>query len=235
MQHRKCESCCKFSYVSPDGEMGFPGEVQVSVTFAAGQRHTNQIQSICFQNHTTFADKPHVLESSGNFRSPSILEHRVRAPKLAYYQLVNNGQIPEGGPAPVEGTPFDFKEWHTFGERIKACGGVAGHEGYDHCYVVPQDGATGSDIMIVCATTHVLKHRSSIRTDNECLHRPPRMPAIHREFVEGGSPHLQYAAFCLETQAFPDAVHQYPEQVMLHPGEVFESVTDIILGCYEFK
>ena len=49
-------------------------------------------------------------------------------------------------------------------------------------------------------------------------------------FIEGESPHLQYAAFCLETQAFPDAVHQFPEQVLLQQGQVHETVTEHYFG-----
>jgi aldose 1-epimerase len=228
----------KFSYVSPDGEMGYPGEVRVAVTFSLLDKGlriqyeatTSKTTPVALTNHTYW-------NLSGNFRSPTILGHRLHAPNLAFYLPVNDVQIPVGGPAPVEGTPFDFTEWRVVGERLKACGGDAGYEGYDHCYVVPQakgncgssgdgggDGGDGG--LAVVADVHDPSSGRTMRVMSD----QPGCQLYTGNFIEGESPHVQHAALCLETQAFPDAVHQQPEQVLLKPGEVLQTVTEHYFG-----
>ena len=228
----------KFSYVSPHGEMGYPGEVRAAVTFSLLDRGlrisyeatTSKTTPIALTNHTYW-------NLSGNLKSPTILGHSIHAPNLTSYMPVNDVQIPAGGPAPVEGTPFDFKERHLVGERLKACGGNIGYEGYDHCYVVPQaksgggvdreatDGG-GGDALTLVAEVHDPKSGRTMRVMTD----QPGCQLYTGNFIEGEPPHVQYAALCLETQAFPDAVHQQPEQVLLKPGEVLRTVTEHYFG-----
>lgn len=214
----------KFSYISSDGEMGYPGEVCASVTFSLFERGlrivyeatTTKTTPISLTNHTYW-------NLSGNFSSPTILDHRVCAPNLTSYLPVNSVQIPTGEMASVDGTPFDFREWHSVGQRLKACGGAIGYEGYDHCYIVPQNPTHG---LVAVALVHdpISKRSMQVFTDQ------PGCQLYTGNYIEGVVPHVQYAALCLETQAFPDAVNQHPDQVLLKPESQYRSVTEHHFG-----
>jgi aldose 1-epimerase len=130
----------RLARVSPDGEQGYPGRLDAEVTYTlAGSElvvdyaaRTDRPTPVCLTQHTYFnlsADP-----------ARDVLEHRLQL-SAARYTPVDEGLIPTGELAPVEGTAFDFRAPAAIGARIgDADPQLARGAGYDHNYVLPADG-----------------------------------------------------------------------------------------------
>jgi aldose 1-epimerase len=125
------------------------------------------------------------------------------------YTPVDGGMIPTGDIASVKGTPFDFTKPTRIGERIKQLKPNPG--GYDHNYVL--DGPAGLLKLAARVQDPVSGRKMEVRTTE---------PGV--QFFTAN--HLNHTALCLETQHFPDSVHQpkFPSTI-LRPGETFRSTT----------
>jgi aldose 1-epimerase len=137
--------------------------------------------------------------------------------------LTDADQIPTGELAPVEGTPFDFREAHPVGVRLRSSHPqlVVAH-GYDHNFVLRGEG-------LRAAAT--LRDPGSGRT-LEVLTDQPGLQLYTANFLDGrhvgteGTTYRQGDGIALETQHFPDSPHHpgFPSTV-LRPGEPFTSTT----------
>jgi aldose 1-epimerase len=216
-------SVLSFSRVSPDNEEGYPGAMDVSVTYTL----TDQNELIISYEAKT--DKPTVLNLTNhayfNLKGedkPDILNHELKIHADSY--TVNDAElIPTGKIAKVEGTPLDFRNWHKIGERIRQLDSKP--QGYDNNFVLPAN----KDKSLALAA-EVFEPESgrymAVYTDE------PAIQFYSSNFLNGsvigknGKPSSQYGAFCLETQHFPDSPNhaEFPSTV-LRPGETFKSKT----------
>ncbi len=216
-------------YRSEDGEEGYPGNLDVTVTFTLTRDNglridytgvTDKATPVALTNHSYFN-----LAGEGE---RTVLGH-VATFNASRYTPVNPGLIPTGELAPVTDTPFDFLAPHTIGERIERANEqlrFAG--GYDHNFVLDADGR-----LALAAT--VLEPQSG--RELEVLTTEPGMQFYSGNFLDGslqgknGHAYEKRSGFCLETQHFPDSVNQpgFPSTI-LRPGETYRSTT-----VYRFK
>ncbi|MCF3649903.1 aldose epimerase family protein [Synoicihabitans lomoniglobus] len=216
----------EMKHFSPDGHMGYPGNVSVTVIYRLLADNTLEVE---FAGETD-APTPlnltqHTYFNLGGPAAKPIVDHMVQI-AAARYLAVDAGLIPEGPPAPVAATPFDFTAPHAVGERINEPGDqLARGEGYDHCWAL--DGVGGE--MHPCAVAHdpASGRRLEVTTTEPGVqfytgnHLPPE-----GEPGKSGVRYLPRTGFCLETQRFPDSPNRpdFPDTVAL-PGKPWRSRT----------
>lgn len=211
----------KLTYLSKDMEEGFPGNLAVTVVYTLtdagelGIRYEATTDKATVLNLTNHAYWNLKGEGQGD-----ILEHvlRLEADRITAVDSAAN-LIPTGGIAPVAGTPFDFTAPHAIGERIAQVEG-----GYDHNFVLRSGGGT----MALAARVEEPKSGRvmEVWTDQ------PGIQLYTGNFLDGtvvgkgGQAYQKHAAFCLETQHFPDSPNQpgFPSTA-LRPGEVYRTAS----------
>lgn len=217
----------RLRYRSADGEAGYPGNLDATVTYTVTAANTLRIA------YTASTDRPtpvaltnHAYFNLAGEGSGPVLDHilTVHAPD---YTPVDQGMIPTGSIAPVTGTPFDFLVPQPIGARIDARHEqlrIAG--GYDHNFVLARGGST----RLAPAAT-VLEPTSGRQLD--VWTTEPGIQFYSGNFLDGslvgksGRPYALRHGFCLETQGFPDAPNQpsFPS-VILRPGATLHSTTE---------
>jgi aldose 1-epimerase len=215
------------SYVSEDGEEGYPGrlDAEVTVTLTNG----NELR-FGYQVNT---DAPTVVNLShhgywnlSGHDSGSILGHELEL-RASRYTPVDDGLIPTGELRHVEGTPFDFRTQTRIGERIDADDEqLRLGRGYDHNFVL--DDWTGDGALRLAA--RLLGPDSGLAL--EVLTTEPGLQLYSGNFLDGsdvgkgGAVYGHRTGLCLETQHFPDSPNrpEFPSTV-LRPGEKYESET----------
>jgi aldose 1-epimerase len=158
----------------------------------------------------------------------TVLDHELHI-NADRYTPVDATLIPTGELAPVEGTPFDFRQATAIGARI-----TANHEqikiggGYDHNFVL--NGAAGEIRLAARAFDPSSGRMLEVHTTE------PGVQLYSGNFASpiegrGGESYPRHAGFCLETQHFPDSPNHpsFPSTV-LRPGETFESTTVFRFG-----
>jgi aldose 1-epimerase len=215
----------KFSYTSKDGEEGYPGTLQVSVTYLLTDNNEWRIDYTASTDKTTPVNLTQHsyfnLKGEGN---GDILGHELTF-KATRFTPVSAGLIPNGELRPVTGTPFDFGTAHTIGERVNAqdeqmkFGG-----GYDHNWVL--DNQSGK--LALAATVQEPTTGRML----EVLTTEPGLQFYCGNFLDGtltgksGKPYQFRNGFCLETQHYPDSPNQptFPS-TLLKPGQTLTGTT----------
>jgi aldose 1-epimerase len=219
------EKTLKLSYFSKDGEEGYPGNLSATVIYRLTDENAIEIDYQVTTDKTTI----HNLTNHSYFNlsgegDPYIGDHELQINAAAYVPT-NDVAIPFGKFEKVEGTPFDFRTPHAIGERIgENDTQLIYGKGYDH----PFDLGKKDNALTLCAKA--VSPKTGIVL--EILTTEPCIVLYTGNYLDGSFPgknghhYPNRSAFCLETQHFPDSIHQpdYPTTV-LHPGEVYESQT----------
>ncbi|HIF32967.1 MAG: aldose epimerase family protein [Pirellulaceae bacterium] len=209
----------RFTRTSPDGEEGYPGNLQVAVTY--GLNDANELSMV----YEASTDRATVLNLTNHnywnlagVGAGKILEHLLEMPCDTYVP-VTESLIPTGKMESVAGTPLDFRSPQSLGSRLSEVDGDP--LGYDHCFVVP------GEIGQLRPAARVVDPQSGRVMEVETTQ--PGIQLYTANFLDssqvcGGFG--QHDAFCLETQHFPDSPNQptFPS-TLLTPGESFHSKT----------
>jgi aldose 1-epimerase len=214
-----------FTYLSKDGEEGFPGNCKVKVTYTL----TDANELVIDYQATTDKDTPINVSQHSYFNlkgegNGDILDHDIMI-AADRFTPVNKNLIPTGELAPVKGTPLDFTKSTRIGARIDdKYEQLELAHGYDHNFVINRKGAG-----------LVLAARVYEPTTGRVLEVSTTQPGIQfytGNFLDGtvvgkgGHVYKRRYGFCLETQHFPDSPnHPNFPTTILRPGETFHQTT----------
>ncbi len=225
-QHADGDSL-RLHYLSKDGEEGFPGNLDATVTYTLLEPNALRIDYVAKTDKATVVNLTNhsYFNLSGADSAKGILDHEVNI-EADHITPVDSGLIPTGSLARVDGTPFDFRQPRVIGERIEADDEqIRFGKGYDHNFVL----RAGGGLQPVLAAT-VRDPKSGRRM--EVLTTEPGLQFYTGNFLDGslkgkgGKAYPRRFAFCMETQHFPDSPNQptFPSTV-LRPEHDYKSTT----------
>jgi len=209
----------KFTYLSKDGEEGYPGNLKVTAVYTLNNNNEFKAEFSATTDKPTVVNLAHhTYWNLGGPAAGDILGHlmMIYADK---YTPVDAGLIPTGELKDVAGTPMDFTTPHAIGERIAQVEG-----GYDHNYVL--GGQWGNPIHLAAKVVDPKSGRVM-----EILTDQPGVQFYSGNFLDGtvtgkgGVVYKKHYGFCLETQHFPDSPNKpaFPP-VVLKPGETYKHI-----------
>lgn len=208
-----------FSYISPDGEEGFPGTVTVNVSYELTNENEIKIRFRASTDKTTVINLTnHAYFNLNGEGNGDILNHIIQIPATTFIPI-DSKQIPSGEIQPVEGTAFDFQKPKKIMEGINAPEEQLQYaNGYDHGFICP------TTISAPAATAY--SPESGI-----FLEVYTSQPSVHLytgnflsdDIGKSGKAYIRHGGFCFEAQHYPNSpnLKNFPS-VVLKPGDEFD-------------
>lgn len=222
--HRDDGPAIAFSYRSPDGEEGYPGNLSLRVTYHLPQDGTLRIDYEATTDRRTPVNLTnHAYWNLAGHGEPTIADHELQI-AARRYTPTDDTLIPTGALLPVAGTPLDFRQPTAIGTRLEQLTASAA-KGYDHNYVLDGEG-----LREVARLHHPRSGRTLAIATTEPGLQFYSGNFLHGQGGKGGATYAHRSGLCLETQHFPDAINQpaFPSTV-LAPGTTYRSTTVLTL------
>lgn len=212
------------TYISTDMEEGYPGNLTVKVDYILNNDNELQI------HYTAATDKPTVLNLTNHSYfnltdcKENVLSHHVRIHASDYTPYVDNSGIPTGEFAPVEGTPYDLRQWTVIGDRFTDL-----PNGYDNCFCT---NGTPNNI-VLAAELYEPKSGRLLQTYTT----EPGLQFYTAYYLDGenigaqGAAYTRFMGACFEAEHFANSPNQpnFPTTI-LRPGETYTQLTIYKVG-----
>ena len=206
----------RLSFTSPDGDEGYPGNLDIAVTY-----WLNEDNALTWLAKAT-ADKPTPINIinhsywnlSGDLKT-DVSDHQIQI-HADYFLPISSSMIPTGEIRPVTGTPMDLTQPKFIGNGINSdYESIQTATGYDHCWVLRDHYEDKPGVH----TAAIVHHPGSGRT-LEILTNQPGVQFYTGNFLGDDFP--RRSGLCLETGGFPDAPNHpnFPSSI-LRPGETY--------------
>jgi len=207
----------ELTYVSKDGEEGYPGTVTARTVYTLTQNNELRVDMEATTDKTTLVNMAHhSYWNLGGHASGTILDHELTLHADQY--TPGAPMVPTGETRRVTGTPFDFTNGKPVGRDLAQTGLTP--VGYDHNFVVNGDPG---QLRPVARLKDPTTGRVMTLTADQ-----PGVQFYTGNFLDGsltgkGATYVQHAALCLETQKFPNAINvpAWRDQVILRPGQTY--------------
>jgi len=208
----------KLTYLSPDGEEGYPGNLACTVIYTLTNNNELKVSYEAETDKTTIVNfTHHSYFNLAGHNSGNILGHilMINADSFA---ATDDTFIPTGEIKPIKGTPLDFTKPAPIGSNIAKTNG-----GYEHTYVL--NNPSGSLALIARA------YEPKTGRVMEVLTTQPGVKLYTGNYLDGSitgkdkAVYNKHAAFCLETQHLPDSPnHSNFPSTVLNPGEKYKHI-----------
>jgi aldose 1-epimerase len=224
--YQPASSMLELTYLSKDGEEGFPGNMKIKVVYLLTEENELSIEYNASTDKETIINlTAHPFFNLNGEGSGTINNHQLTI-FAGHYTPVDKDVIANGKIEPVENTPFDFRKPVTIGARINMNNEQLNFgNGYDHNYVLTKGITARPELAAI-----VKGDKSGIIM--EVLTTEPGLQLYTGNFMNGnnifkcGKTDDARTAFCLEAQHFPDSPNlpQFPSTI-LKPGETYHQKT----------
>lgn len=212
------------SAFSPDGEEGFPGNVEIKVTYTLTKENSLKIHYMGTTDADTILNMTNHSYFNLNGHSSGDVKNHTLQMNCSFYTPNNEACLPDGSVIRIKGTPFDFTSEKKVGTDLE-CDDyqIKTFDGYDHNFVI--DGTGFRKFATVKGDI--------TRITMECYTDLPGVQLYTGNYVtadvpcKNGEEYKPYQGLCLETQFFPNAINctHFPSPV-LKKGEEYDTVTE---------